>query len=72
MFYLGIDIGKFNHAAALMDQRGKVIATLSSFPNTHSGFQKLLALISSHLPQQKSCVSVWRQQVLTGSRWRSG
>jgi len=50
MFYLGIDIGKFHHAAALMDQAGKVIATLPSFPNTHSGFQKLLALISSHLP----------------------
>ena len=49
MFYLGIDIGKFNHAAALMNQRGKVIATLSSFPNTYSGFQTLLALISSAL-----------------------
>ena len=51
MFYLGIDIGKFNHAAALMDQRGKVIATLPSFPNTHSGFHKLLTLITDHLPQ---------------------
>jgi len=50
MFYLGIDIGKFNHAAALMDQRGKVIATLSSFPNTLSGFQNLLAVITAHLP----------------------
>jgi len=53
MFYLGIDIGKFNHAAALMDQRGKVFATLSSFPNTRGGFQKLLPLIRSHLPQQE-------------------
>jgi len=50
MFYLGIDIGKFHHAAALMDQRGKAIATLSSFPNTIPGFQKLLALITDHLP----------------------
>jgi len=50
MFYLGIDIGKFNHAAALMDQRGKVISTLPSFPNTRSGFQNLLALITKHLP----------------------
>ncbi|HDL86106.1 MAG TPA: IS110 family transposase, partial [Candidatus Acetothermia bacterium] len=50
MFYLGIDIGKFNHAAALMNQQGKVISTLPSFPNTLPGFQKLLALISSHLP----------------------
>jgi len=51
MFYLGIDIGKFHHAAALIDQQGKVIATLPSFLNTRSGFQKLLALITSHLPQ---------------------
>lgn len=49
MFYLGIDIGKFHHTAALMDQAGKVIATLPSFPNTHTGFQKLLALISSRV-----------------------
>ncbi|MEA1871076.1 MAG: IS110 family transposase, partial [Candidatus Bipolaricaulota bacterium] len=51
MFYLGIDIGKFHHAAALMDERGEVFATLPSFPNTRSGFQKLLSLITSHLPQ---------------------
>jgi len=50
MFYLGIDIGKFHHAAALMDQRGKVVSTLPSFPNTRSGFQNLLALITKHLP----------------------
>jgi transposase len=50
MFYLGIDIGKFHHAAALVNEQGKPIASLSSFANTHSGFQTLLHLISSHLP----------------------
>jgi predicted NBD/HSP70 family sugar kinase len=34
MFYLGIDIGKFHHAAALINQQGKLIAALPSFPNT--------------------------------------
>ncbi len=53
MFYLGIDIGKFHHAAALINQQGKVIATLPSFPNTRSGFQQLLELIRAHLPQQE-------------------
>jgi len=53
MFYLGIDIGKFNHAAALMDQQGKVIASLSSFPNTRRGFTQLRQLIKSNLPQQE-------------------
>lgn len=51
MFYLGIDIGKFNHAAALLTDEGKVIATVPSFSNTRAGFQVLLALITSHLPR---------------------
>jgi len=50
MFYLGIDIGKFNHAAALVTDEGKVIATVPSFSNTRAGFQVLLTLITSHLP----------------------
>jgi len=50
MFYLGIDIGKFHHAAALLTHEGKVIATVPSFSNTHAGFQVLLTLITSHLP----------------------
>ncbi len=50
MFYLGIDIGKFHHATALLTHEGKVVATLSSFPNTQDGFQELLTLITCHLP----------------------
>ena len=51
MFYLGIDIGKFNHAAALVTDEGKVIATVPSFSNTRAGFEVLLTLITSHLPR---------------------
>lgn len=51
MFYLGIDIGKFHHAAALLTDKGKVIATVPSFSNTRAGFQVLLTLITSHLPR---------------------
>ncbi len=51
MFYLGIDIGKFNHAAALLTDEGKVIATVPSFSNTRAGFQVLLTLITTHLPR---------------------
>ncbi len=51
MFYLGIDIGKFHHAAALVTDEGKVIATVPSFSNTRAGFEVLLTLITSHLPR---------------------
>jgi len=50
MFYLGIDIGKFHHVAALLTHEGKVIATVPSFSNTHAGFEQLLTLITYHLP----------------------
>ncbi len=53
MFYLGIDIGKFHHAAALINQQGKLIAALPSFPNTRRGFKQLLQLIRADLPQQQ-------------------
>ena len=45
-----IDIGKFHHATALLTHEGKVVATLSCFPNTQDGFQELLTLITCHLP----------------------
>jgi len=53
MFYLGIDIGKFHHAAALLTDEGKVIATVPSFSNTHAGFEQLLTLITYHLPPKE-------------------
>ena len=34
MFYLGIDIGKRNHVASLIDEKSKVIFKAFSFTNT--------------------------------------
>jgi len=50
MFYLGIDIGKLHHAAALIDSPGNTVAVLSRFPATAQGFDKLLAFVNQHLP----------------------
>lgn len=50
MFYLGIDIGKLHHAAALIDPQGKTVAVLSRFAATANGFGQLLAFINQHLP----------------------
>ena len=34
MFFVGIDIGKNNHVASMMDDTGKVVFKAFSFPNT--------------------------------------
>ena len=48
MFYLGIDIGKYNHVASLLDEHSKVIFKGFSFPNTTAGADSLLAKIASY------------------------
>lgn len=50
MFYLGIDIGKLHHAAALIDPRGKTVAVLSCFAATAHGFGRLTAFVKQHVP----------------------
>jgi transposase len=52
MFYLGIDIGKLHHAAALIDPRGKTVAVLSRFAATAHGFNQLTAFVHQHLPDK--------------------
>ena len=42
MYYLGIDIGKNNHVASMMDGEGQVIFKAFSFPNTTDGGNALL------------------------------
>ena len=53
MVYLGIDVGKSHHAAALINSEGNTIATLSSFANTGAGFRKLLRFVSSHVSKEE-------------------
>jgi len=48
MFILGIDIGKRNHEAALIDEQGHVIGKTIRFANSKSGSQKLLSFINQH------------------------
>ncbi|NLB53028.1 MAG: IS110 family transposase [Syntrophomonadaceae bacterium] len=48
MVYLGIDIGKNNHNASLMDAAGKLLFKGFSFPNTTAGGEKLLEQLSFH------------------------
>lgn len=42
MFFVGIDVGKRNHEACIIDSTGKIIGKSLSFSNTQSGGHKLL------------------------------
>lgn len=48
MFYLGIDIGKNNHVASMMDDAGKVVFKAFSFPNTSDGGVALFSKLTSY------------------------
>ncbi|WP_427340941.1 IS110 family transposase [Caloranaerobacter sp. DY30410] len=45
MIIVGIDIGKFNHEATLIDIQGNTIGKSIRFSNSHQGTNKLLKLI---------------------------
>ncbi|HML34167.1 IS110 family transposase [Sporomusa sphaeroides] len=48
MLYLGIDIGKNNHVASLLDEKGKVVFKAFSFSNSTDGANSLVEKISSY------------------------
>ena len=48
MFFVGIDIGKNNHVASMMDDTGKVVFKAFSFPNTSDGGNALFSKLTSY------------------------
>jgi len=48
MFYLGIDIGKRNHEAGLIDETGKPIGKTLRFSNSKAGSEKLLEFLNQY------------------------
>lgn len=50
MFFVGIDIGKNNHVASMMDESGKVVFKAFSFPNTSDGGHALFSKLTSYSP----------------------
>ena len=47
MYYIGIDISKFKHDCAVIDDVGDVVTPSWSFANDHEGFLQLKALLQS-------------------------
>ena len=52
MYYVGIDVGKNNHVASMMDASRKAVFKAFAFPNTREGGQSLLEKIRSHAADQ--------------------
>lgn len=50
MLYLGIDIGKNNHVASLIDEKGKIVFKAFSFSNTVDGGENLLSKLNNFIP----------------------
>jgi transposase len=52
MYYVGIDVGKNNHVASMMDASRKATFKAYTFTNTREGAQSLLEKIQSHAVEQ--------------------
>lgn len=48
LLYLGIDIGKRNHEAGLIDEKGNPIGKTLRFANSKAGSEKLLSFFNQH------------------------
>jgi len=68
MLYLGIDIGKNNHVASLIDSQSKSLFTGFSFANTTEGGENLTARLS-HFINSPSDVEIGMEA--TGHYWLS-
>ena len=49
MLYLGIDIGKNNHVASLINEKGKIIFKAFSFSNTTDGGESLITKLNNFI-----------------------
>jgi len=66
MYYIGIDVGKNNHAASMMDSSHKVIFKGFAFANTRDGAQSLLDKVQE-IVQDKAQVEIGMEA--TGHYW---
>lgn len=56
MFIVGIDVGKNNHEATMIDLKGNIFGKSISFTNSHVGTNKLLQFIKTNNPEEKEVV----------------
>lgn len=68
MLYLGIDIGKNNHVASLINEKGKIMFKAFSFSNTTDGGESLIAKLNTFV---SSANDVEIGMEATGHYWLS-
>ena len=69
MLYLGIDIGKRNHVASLIDENSKILFKAFSLSNTLNEAKSLLKKLSLHLSNKAMLKSEWKQPDIIGCRY---
>ena len=57
MYYVGIDVAKQTHYAAVMDSEGEILVSPFPFSNNHTGFQLLLKKLSE-LPKKEILIGM--------------
>ena len=67
MLYLGIDVGKRNHVASLMNESAKLLFKAFSFSNTTGGANTLLEKLSAHTDKNNIAIGM----EATGHYWLS-
>jgi len=68
LYYLGIDIGKKEHEAGLIDNTGEPVGKTLRFSNSKSGSDKLLTFMNKHHVTQDNCFCCLEA---TGHYWLS-
>lgn len=56
MFYIGIDIAKRSHQAAVTDVSGNIIVKPFNFKNTAAGFTQFLSVLETNSVSKDNCV----------------
>lgn len=56
MFFVGIDIAKYNHEASIIDHNGKLLCKSISFSNSKEGCEKLFHMLSSFSASNQNTV----------------
>jgi len=70
MYFLGVDIAKHNHVAALIDSNGEVVIKTIKFTNDSVGYSKLISTVFSAIPDADSSNIVVAMEA-TGHYWLS-
>ena len=65
MIAIGIDIGKGKHAAAAVDESGRIVLKPAFYANNREGAERLLAVLATVAPPGKSRIGM----EATGSYW---